>query len=173
MLFRSLDVGCAEGYYAVGLALRCPAAHVYAYDTDPAALQACRDMARLNGVLERITLGAELTAHSLQAFPFAQRALIVCDCEGCEGEIFSDEAIQNLARCDLVVELHTFIDPAIPTLLSERFRRTHTIDSVRTRRRRASDFLELAQLPPLAREVALAESRPGPMEWLVLEPRDR
>ena len=29
-----VDVGCAEGYYAVGLALRLPEAHVYAYDID-------------------------------------------------------------------------------------------------------------------------------------------
>ena len=36
-----VDVGCAEGYYAVGFARRRPASHIFAYDTndhaDPAA----------------------------------------------------------------------------------------------------------------------------------------
>src|SRR4051812_16408166 len=37
-----VNVGAAEGYYAVGLAMRVPQAISYAYDTDPAAQQRCR-----------------------------------------------------------------------------------------------------------------------------------
>ncbi|MCX8509932.1 MAG: hypothetical protein ORN49_13820, partial [Rhodobacteraceae bacterium] len=45
-----IDIGCAEGYYAVGLALRLPQARVLAHDTNPAAQQACQGFAALNGV---------------------------------------------------------------------------------------------------------------------------
>lgn len=44
-----VDVGCAEGYYAVGLGMR-TTAKVFAFDTNPVALDACREMGRINGV---------------------------------------------------------------------------------------------------------------------------
>ena len=56
-----VDVGCAEGYYAVGLALRLPGARVYAFDVSPHAMRRCADMARLNGVLDRVTIGGGVT----------------------------------------------------------------------------------------------------------------
>ena len=48
-----IDIGCAEGYYAIGLAMRLPNAQVYAFDIDPEARELCTAMARLNGVEER------------------------------------------------------------------------------------------------------------------------
>src|SRR5436305_1529663 len=45
-----VNVGCAEGYYAVGLARRMPAATVHAHDTDPEARRLCRRLARANGL---------------------------------------------------------------------------------------------------------------------------
>src|SRR6185312_7312344 len=39
---RILDVGCAEGYYAVGFARRMPQVEVYAFDLDATALDMCR-----------------------------------------------------------------------------------------------------------------------------------
>ena len=40
-----VDIGCAEGYYAVGVAMRLPNAIVYAYDIDKKAMEACEKMA--------------------------------------------------------------------------------------------------------------------------------
>ena len=45
-----LDIGCAEGYYAVGFALRQPTATVYAYDISQNARSLCAAMAEMNGV---------------------------------------------------------------------------------------------------------------------------
>lgn len=49
-----IDIGCAEGYYAVGMALRSPASKVVAFDIDSTARALCTELARLNGVSERI-----------------------------------------------------------------------------------------------------------------------
>jgi methylase of polypeptide subunit release factors len=40
-----IDIGCAEGYYALGLARRLPRARVYARDTNPRAQILCRQLA--------------------------------------------------------------------------------------------------------------------------------
>jgi len=45
-----VDIGCAEGYYAVGLAKRIESIPVFAYDTDPTSRQLCLDMASRNDV---------------------------------------------------------------------------------------------------------------------------
>jgi DDE superfamily endonuclease len=39
---RALNIGCAEGYYAIGFALRLPQAKVFAAETDPKSLCAAR-----------------------------------------------------------------------------------------------------------------------------------
>jgi hypothetical protein len=48
-----INVGCAEGYYAVGFAMRFPDAKVFAYDIDKGALKLCEEMARLNKVSQQ------------------------------------------------------------------------------------------------------------------------
>src|SRR5262245_60848059 len=44
-----LNIGCAEGYYAVGLAMWNPSAKVLAFDIDPRQTAFCADLAALNG----------------------------------------------------------------------------------------------------------------------------
>jgi len=52
-----LNIGCADGYYAVGLARRMPGAPVFAHDLNPKAQTGCREVAALNGVAERGQVG--------------------------------------------------------------------------------------------------------------------
>jgi tRNA G46 methylase TrmB len=41
-----LNIGCAEGYYAVGMALRMPNTRVLAHDLNPKAQQVCTELAK-------------------------------------------------------------------------------------------------------------------------------
>ena len=43
-----LDIGCAEGYYAVGLARMFPNAFVKAYNSSPIARDLCNKMVQTN-----------------------------------------------------------------------------------------------------------------------------
>jgi hypothetical protein len=51
-----VNIGCAEGYYAVGLAWRLPNAKVDAFRSDPRAREFCAELARLNGVEARVRI---------------------------------------------------------------------------------------------------------------------
>jgi methylase of polypeptide subunit release factors len=79
-----IDVGCAEGYYAVGLARRLPNVKVYAYDIDADARQLCKAMARLNGIADRVTVRGACDAEELLSIPISGRGLIISDCGGYE-----------------------------------------------------------------------------------------
>jgi len=56
-----INIGCAEGYYAVGLARRLPTAQVFAFDTDEKAQSICRLAAQLNGVENQLVIEGECT----------------------------------------------------------------------------------------------------------------
>jgi SAM-dependent methyltransferase len=112
-----IDIGCAEGYYAVGLALRIPEARIYAFDINQKARDLCHKMARLNGVSNRCDIKSNCSTETLRVFPFKKRGLIICDCEGCEKELFQPELMENLTCCDLLIELHDFTDINISTYI--------------------------------------------------------
>src|SRR5262249_13702132 len=118
-----IDVGSAEGYYAVGLAVRFPLAQVYSYDIDPWARSQQRRLARLNGVnnLEiRKRCTGELLANCITG-----RALLLCDIEGCEYDLLEPNKTPVLRKCDILVETHNHFpllrpESLAPDMLDER-----------------------------------------------------
>ncbi len=169
-----VDIGCGEGYYAVGFALRIPRAKIYAYDTDSKALHLCRQMAALNGVSDRVQTGDFCDARTLRSIPFTKKSLIISDCEGYEKELFSDEVIPFLAHHDLLIETHDFIDIEISKVLRNRFQCTHSITVFQSVddifKAQTYNYEELANYDLATRKILLAEQRPHTMEWFYLKP---
>lgn len=81
-----LNIVCAEGYYAVGMALRMPQTQVLAFDVDPNARQVCSDLAQKNQVAQRVTVGGLFAPEHFAAFA-NQPVLLMCDIEGAEREL--------------------------------------------------------------------------------------
>ena len=166
-----IDVGCAEGYYAVGLALKMPRAKVYAFDIDAPARALCKEMARLNFVADRVFV-EEACTHSRLRELIDERTLVVCDCEGCEFELLRPEIVSELNKTDLLVELHDFIDPRIKSTLVSRFEQTHDISIIATKERVAADYEALAGLSAQSQVFALAELRGADMEWAFMRSKE-
>jgi SAM-dependent methyltransferase len=123
-----LDIGCAEGYYANGLALTNPQARVYAYDVDERARRICEQISKLNGLEGRVIIGSKMDAAGLGAFDLAGRkTLIISDCEGYEKALFTKQNISNLKNADVLIEVHDLFDMTISGYLKEIFNSTHHI----------------------------------------------
>jgi hypothetical protein len=99
-----IDIGHAEGYFAVGFALL--GKRVVAFDVDPHERRICREMAKVNGVVDRISFRRWCTPETLLSLARNERALIISDIDGGEVELFKPELIANLRHCDLIIELH-------------------------------------------------------------------
>ena len=170
-----VDIGCAEGYYAVGLGLRFPGANIYAFDTSPKARQMCAEMAALNGLGSRIHIGSLCDAETLRSIPLGDKALIISDCEGYENVLFSREIAGFLADHDLIIEAHDFIDIEISPNLRRIFFETHHITSISStddiEKAHSYQFGELDHYTTSERCTILGERRPGIMKWLVLTAR--
>lgn len=159
-----INIGAAEGYYAVGFALRCPQSRVIAYEMNPEGRELCASMARLNEV--HVEVRGTFTAADLAALP-GGRTLVLMDIEGGELDLLDPDVAPALSRVDHLVELHDFVDPSIKSTILARFRDTHDARLVATRPRRAADYPELAA----GTTRVLDEHRPCPMEWVVLTRR--
>jgi hypothetical protein len=161
-----VNVGCAEGYYAVGLARMLPEARILAYDIDPLARRQCAELAVINGVEDRVTVESECTPEILAGLPPANVA-ILCDCEGCEKHLLDPDRAPTLRGWSMIVELHDFVDPAITNTICERFTASHEIELIPSAA--PVETPELAFLTARQRAEVLKE-RPVPMRWASLRP---
>ncbi len=169
-----IDIGCAEGYYAVGLAIKLEQAKVFAYDTNAQALTLCKAMAEANNVSQRITLANFCDPQELnKRISTDKRTLIVSDCEGYEKTLFNQQAAEVLAKHDLLIEVHDFLDIEISETIRAGFAKTHHITSIYSvddiRKAREYQYPECEHLSLSQRHCLFAEHRPGRMEWLFLK----
>ncbi len=170
-----VDIGCAEGYYAVGLAMRINHAKVFAFDTDATAIQLCSKMAELNGVSEQLTTRKFCDAETLISLPLTERALIVSDCEGYEKKLFTKDNVPALSCHELLIEVHDCIDIGISSYLRELFESTHNIEVFSSiddiKKAQEYSYIELEGLSLETKKRILAEGRLAIMEWFYMTPK--
>jgi len=161
-----IDIGCAEGYYAVGLAIKYHNASIYAYDTDEHALQLCREMAVYNNV-NNVEYRSNCTEDTLTGFIFPSRGLIISDCEGCESTLFTEKSVQNLKKCDILIETHDLYDNTISSKLEKLFEKTHKITKILStddlQKVKYYNYIEIKELSTIEKESFLKKD--GVVLW--------
>jgi hypothetical protein len=169
---RFVNVGCAEGYYAVGARLLSETVEIHAFDTDPLALENCRMLADLNGVADSVRLGGECTGETLSDLA-RPGTLALIDIEGAEIDLLNAVPIDKRAILDLVIETHTVqvhgltLGPLVD-LLSP----THDIAVVDQKARDWNQFPALRPLGQFDRFIATWEGR-GSEPWLIAKAKTR
>lgn len=169
-----VDIGAAEGYYAVGLAMRNPASKVIAFETEESGRSLLAFMAYLNAVSSRIDIRGTCEPADLAAvLTPATHPLIVCDVEGYEEQLLDPTAVP-LQCAAIIVELHELSRPGITALLRERFERTHDITLVHGQARHRDEFpwhtTVTTLLPKSYLDWTVDEWRPVPNDWLWMVP---
>lgn len=159
-----IDIGCAEGYYAVGAALRLPQARVVAFDINERARELCLRLAQANKVGDRVQVEGECSHERLRRL-ITTRTLIICDCEGCELQLLDPALVPELRNSDLVLELHDMIDARITPTTLARFNATHEITLIDAVERDPGAFPILKKFSPLTQRAAVAEFRGATMQW--------
>ena len=170
-----IDVGCAEGYYAVGFAKRLPQCTVHCYDVNEKDLEFCKKMADLNHV-SNLTYNKFCSPETLTDFDYGARSLIFCDCEGYELELFNDKTIAALKNTDVLVEMHDCVNPIISETLLKRFSATHDARIINNSNIDNSKLQGLDHVTPAERAFAVYEHRGGLyqnifMEWAFFTPK--
>ena len=120
-----LDIGCAEGYYACGFAMRLSNAQITAYDIDEEARINTAELKKVNELVN-IEIKAECTHEELNQ-KSKPDTLVFCDIEGFEKILLDPVKVLNLKYVDLIIESHDFLVPNITEELIIRFYMTHTM----------------------------------------------
>jgi hypothetical protein len=153
-----LNIGCADGYYAVGLARRLPDARVAAFDLARAARRATERLADTNC--------AHVTVDGRCSFISDDVGLVVCDIEGGEDELLAPD---RLRLAVVLVETHDGARPGVTDRLEGRFSATHDVERLKPR---PVDETAILWLTEAERKVALDEMRGDERQnWVAMWPR--
>jgi hypothetical protein len=171
-----IDVGAAEGYYAVGLATRLPNSRIRAFESEQVGRELLVEMARRNSVADRVDVYGKCAPIDLaRAIIGAARPALVVDVEGDELPLLNPESVPALKRAWILVELHSFVNSRIPEVICSRFQESHRLTKLEARPRVAGDWpkrpLVLRCLPVDYTLRFVDERRPPGMSWCWMIPK--
>jgi hypothetical protein len=163
-----VNIGCAEGYYAVGMARLLPRAQVLAFDSSEKGQDICRRSAAANQVDDRVRVAGTCDVGQLhQIISEAGQCLLIVDCEGAELEFLDPVRVPEIAKCDVIVECHDFVKPGLTQTLLNRLSPSHHVENIMEGGRDPNQFATLRGWQSMDRWLAINESRPVTMNWLV------
>jgi hypothetical protein len=171
-----IDIGAADGYYAVGFAFRLPAAHIIAFEMEKPLRGVIDSVARSNGVRDRIDVrGACSPAELEQALAVIARrgrldhCVVMCDVEGYEDVLLDPSAVTQLRETVVLCEIHDLLVPGVGNRIRQRFETSHEIRVITSQPRTRLDVP--ASFVLSEPDVVLHEGRRSQMEWLLMSPR--
>lgn len=164
-----LNIGCAEGYYGIGLAKRTQTKTVV-FDVNKAAVDIARENAAANGV-NKILFSTDCSVVSYRSFlASANRPFIFMDCEGAEEDLLDLTVMPELANTAIMVESHDCNRPGLTDRLVARFAETHNIKLIRQGSK--NPYMPLIDdLDDYDKMLLCVEARPSTMIWLYLCPK--
>src|SRR5262245_21790854 len=168
--FESIvDIGCADGYYAVGFAYRMPRVEIFAFDINPDAQQKCSKLAVRTGVDKRVKVGGEFRSDDFSSF-VGRRALIFIDAEGAEDDLLRPDLYPALRNLTVLVECHDVLKPRLSKQIEQRFVITHAVRTIQPKLVCPTLPSLFSKANDLDRLLAIWEWRIGPTPWLYMTP---
>jgi hypothetical protein len=129
-----IDIGSADGYYSVGMALWSNCSKIISFECSQKARDLQYKLAVLNKVQERISIRGRCEKDDLKnCLKDFKNALILCDIEGYEYELLNPKLIPDLKKTSLIIEVHNHVWDKMENEISKRYIHTHDIKSFKTR----------------------------------------
>lgn len=177
-----INIGAADGYYAVGLSRMLPTLRVTAFEMDPLGRELLQVLAERNGVTPQIDIRGLCQPENLgAALSVPRQTLVLCDIEGNEEAVMDPEKVPALREAYLLVEIHDGKNPGVSEKIRRRFSSSHKIDTIWQEKRDAAEFPFRTRytraLDPNHLLAAVDEGRPVrenavPMSWFWMIPND-
>lgn len=168
-----VDAGAAEGYFAVGLATRCPEARIVACDMDFRACYFLQMLAEMNHVRDRVEVHCKpCTCEDLaNALAGSSRPFLLMDVEGAEESLLDPDVVPSLLGTEILVELHaTERVPDMAGFIAGKFSSTHRLREVMAEPRTPGDSPIALGAFTKAAATAVNEGREPGQKWLHMLP---
>lgn len=164
-----INVGCAEGFYGIGLGKRTNS-QIVLIDVSNDLLNIARENASVNGV-NKIQFTSESSIETLNRYlDKYRRPFIFMDCEGFEEELLWPDQMPALSRTSLIVESHDCFRPGITNRIIERFMGTHYIRFIQQGSK--NPYLPITyEFSDYDKVLLCCEGRPSTAGWLYMTPK--
>ena len=170
-----IDIGAADGYFAVGAVRSGLYEHAICFEISEQGRQRLKANAELNRVAGKIEIHGEADTASLAPIlANNDSGVILCDIEGAEFELLSEQILESARKFHFVVELHHRFIPdgeAKKSQLLDRASSLFDTKVIRSADIQVGAFRELDRFNDTQRLLAFNEGRGAAMEWLVMVPR--
>jgi predicted O-methyltransferase YrrM len=167
-----VNLGAAEGYYAVGMARALPHSRVIGFEAQTDYADVLRTLAERNGVQPRVEVRGLCRVADLQpALDGADCPLVLCDVEGAERILLDPAHVPALVRSCVLVEIHDMFVAGTGAEIQRRFSPTHRVECIPSAERTWRDVPPGVKITRRQLRRALGEGRPGLMHWFWMTPR--
>lgn len=166
-----LNIGCAEGYYGLGLALRCPKIPSILFDISAEAIKVCRENARVNNI-NNVQFNLDCSTENIRSYlQKYNHPLIIMDVEGHERVLLDLETIPELNKCSVIVESHDCNIQGTTELIQNNLKETHYVHAISQGAK--NPYIDiLFDLCDSDKMLLCCESRPSTMTWLHAIPKN-
>lgn len=171
-----IDIGAAEGYYAIGLPrLLGGFERVVAFETSLEARKMLLNNVKKNNLESVVVIKGKCECNNIsEELTNGKLSLIICDIEGGENELIDPEKIHELKNTYILVETHDFIINNVTKMIAARFLETHHIQKIDLLKRVIADFPASNFISTCLHDWLklrmMGEGRNENMRWLWMKP---
>lgn len=165
---KIINIGCAEGYYAVGFAFNGSADLIRGYDIDAAVICHANHLAERNELQGQLIFGS-MCDHAELAREVDSDTLVFCDVEGHELKLLDPQKCPVLETTDVIFEAHDCLIANITPTIIKRFLDTHRISIIYDHPRNRFEYAILSNIAKDVAESVLDEKRPRGMSWVRMQ----
>jgi hypothetical protein len=170
-----IDIGAANGFYAVGVAKCFDINHVYCYEMTEWGRSAILNNAIINNVQHKLSILGKCDQEALSKASCAyanSSCIVLVDIEGGEFKLLDKNAFQLFRYSDIIVELHDWMsdDLSATQKMLINSSETHHHSFFRNNGRDPMGCKLISHLPEDYQWLACSESRERSMQWVHFQP---
>ncbi len=171
-----IDVGAADGYFAVGAIFSGLYANSVCFEISGEGRDSIKLNAEKNGVASKVSIFEEANEETL--LKVAEKVntsdlFILCDIEGGEFDLFTLRVLQALKKSTILIEIHDFseADRKRYSSLKLMAESVFNLDELTQESRNPNTLINTRMLHDDDKWLMMSEGRPKAMTWLRLSPR--
>ena len=165
-----IDIGGADGFFAVGSVKNNLFKNCEVFEISKRGRQSIEESAIKNNVADLISIKSEANEKTLSSIENINNSVILCDIEGSEYDLFSENLIKNMHPSNVIIEIHKNPDISLNEF-EDKFKNLFSIDKITQGPRSLKGFGELKNFNDNNRSLLASEGRSYIQEWWHLSPK--
>ena len=172
-----VDIGAADGYYALGVLSIRDFTHSICFESSEKSRKNIKDNARRNRLQDKVTIFGTAGIDFLQILSNLgefeiRKSIFLIDIEGGEYSLLSKENLRKMEGAKIIAELHEEeVSPETVTEFITNASEFFEVEFLTTNSRNPSSFTQLDSWSDNDRWIVFSEGRNRLMRWAVLTPK--